>query len=150
MNLPVPGPETPPRKRKQVLYIDDDNQDVEFLRHIFGASGVPYDLADVDSGTKALKYLRNESPYQKAPRPDLILLDLNMPGKDGYEVLAEIKDDNDLKGIPVIVFTSSDSKIDIARSHRTGADHFLTKPMGLEGYPAILEALAKFLPEQTL
>src|SRR5581483_10043551 len=90
---------------------------------------------------EALQYLRKEGRHNEAKRPDIILLDLNMPRKSGYEILKEIKSDQTIKDIPVIIFTSSESNIDVAKSYQNGADSFLTKPVGIEGYSQVISVL---------
>lgn len=103
-------------------------------------------MIGIEDGTQGLRYLRKEGDYADAPTPDVIFLDLNMPRKDGREVLADIKADERLKKIPVVIFTTSDSKFDVSKSYDGGADCFLTKPVGLEECAKIVQVLANLMP----
>jgi CheY-like chemotaxis protein len=98
----------------------------------------------VSDGQKALAYLRKQGSYAQAPRPDLILLDLNIPRKDGREVLAEIKADPLLRSIPVVIVTSSHAEEDILRSYNTHANCYVTKPVDLEKFVAVVRAIEEF------
>jgi len=98
----------------------------------------------VADGVEAMRYLRQEAEYADAPRPDLILLDLNMPRKDGKEVLADIDEENELSRIPVVVLTSSESEADIARSYELSANAYLTKPVDFDGFVEIVNRLEGF------
>ncbi|MEX2092305.1 MAG: response regulator [Pirellulales bacterium] len=95
-------------------------------------------------GIEAMAYLRQEGEFVDAPRPDLILLDLNMPRKDGREVLLEIKQDPDLRSIPVVVLTTSDSEQDIANMYDLHANCFVTKPVDLEQFTKIVKEIKEF------
>ncbi len=134
-------------KRKSLLYIDDDFHDIEFLKYFLTSSAVDVDVVGMEDGFEALKYLRNIDPYENAERPDMIFLDLNMPKKDGRDVLRDLKLNPDLKRIPVVIFTSSDSKPDINRCYEEGADYFLTKPVGADGYAPVIKMLQEKFPE---
>jgi len=101
-------------------------------------------LSSVIDGVEALKFLRQEAPYQNAERPDLILLDLNLPRKDGREVLLEIKNDPKLKRIPVVVVTSSAEEQDIVRSYNLHANCYVTKPIDLQQFVTVVRAIEDF------
>ncbi|NEN98877.1 MAG: response regulator, partial [Moorea sp. SIO3I7] len=96
------------------------------------------------NGKEAMAFLRRESPYTKAPRPDVILLDLNLPVMDGREVLAQIKSDPKLSLIPVIILTSSDSDQDILTSYKLNANAYVTKPLELEQFVKVLKSIENF------
>ncbi len=128
----------------RILMIDDDNLDAEIFEQSWDQSKIKMELITLENGTKALQYLRGEGWYSDDQRPDIILLDLNMPKKNGREVLREIKADNKLKTIPVIIFTSSELKGDIAKSYQDGANCYVTKPFGLKGYAKFAKALVNF------
>jgi len=95
-------------------------------------------------GVDALEFLRQEGEYEDTPRPDLILLDLNMPRKDGQEVLEELRADDELRRIPVVVLTSSESEEDIVRSYELNANAYLTKPVDFDGFVEIVNRLENF------
>jgi CheY-like chemotaxis protein len=101
-------------------------------------------LAVVNDGNAALAYLRGEEPYGEAPRPDLVLLDLNLPGRDGREVLSEIKSDKELAHIPVVVLTTSAAEEDILRSYQLHANAFVSKPVDLDGFIAAIRQIDHF------
>jgi CheY-like chemotaxis protein len=95
-------------------------------------------------GTEAKAYLRNEGEHANVPRPDLILLDLNLPKKDGREVLKEIKESPTLKSIPVVILTTSESEADILRSYQLHANCYITKPVGLDGFLKVVNSIDSF------
>lgn len=101
-------------------------------------------LESLSDGAEALKYLRREEPYQDAVRPDLILLDINMPKMDGYAVLKELKADEDLRSIPVVMLTSSDQEEDVAKSYQEGANSFISKPVETDELEDVLKQLATY------
>jgi len=127
-----------------VLLVDDDAGDVELTREGLLDAKVDITLNVVDDGEKAIKYLRHEPPYENAARPDLVLLDLNMPRKDGRETLLEIKTDEKLRSIPVVVLTTSDAETDIAKCYDAGANCYITKPIGFEAFITVVKALENF------
>ena len=107
-------------------------------------SKIRNNLHVVDDGVEALAFLRQEGRYRDVPRPDLILLDLNMPRKDGREVLADIKEDPGLKTIPVAVLTTSSQDEDILKSYELHANCYITKPVGLEQFATVVQSLDDF------
>ncbi len=127
-----------------LLLVEDDEGDVELTREGLAASKVLVNLHTVDDGIKALRYLRREAPYTQAPRPDLILLDLNLPRKDGRETLQEIKTDERLRSIPVVILTTSEAEADILKCYNLGASCYITKPVGFEAFQKIIQALENF------
>ncbi len=101
-------------------------------------------VSTVEDGVEALRFLRREGPYADAPRPDLILLDLNLPRKDGREVLAEIKADPDLRTIPVVVLTTATAEQDVLRSYQLEASCFINKPVDLEQFRNVVRSIDAF------
>src|SRR5690606_32162926 len=118
--------------------------DARLTREALAASGVRNTLHDVRDGEQALAFLRREGAFQTAPTPDLILLDLNLPRRDGREVLEDMKGDPSLKHIPVVVLTSSQADEDILRSYRLHANCFITKPRDLDELTAVLRGIEQF------
>jgi len=128
----------------EVLLVDDDPGDVDLTQEVLELAKVRLSLNTVEDGVQALEYLRQEGEYHDVTRPDLILLDLNMPRKDGRETLDEIKTDENLKGIPVVILTTSNSDKDIAKTYTSGASCYITKPVGLEQFQQVVEAIESF------
>jgi two-component system response regulator len=124
--------------------VDDDPDAIVLLQKALQSAGMPVNLSAVQSGEEAMKFLRGKGRYADVSCPDLILLDLNMPGKDGREVLAEVKGEACLSSIPVIVMTTSDSEQDILTSYRLHANSYIVKPMNLGGMSKIVEAIHTF------
>lgn len=143
-------------KPLQVLLVEDDPGDVELTKEALKRSKLLIDLNVVNDGEEAIAYLRQEGEYAEAPRPSLILLDLNLPGMNGREVLQEIKNDNRLRLIPVVVLTTSDSQKDILNSYELGGNCYITKPLGLKDFMKIVQSIEAFwftvvkLPTQEL
>jgi len=98
----------------------------------------------VSDGVEAMAFLRREGRYAEAPRPELILLDLNLPRKDGREVLAEIKNDNNLKRIPVVILTSSEAEQDVVKSYDLHANCYVTKPVELDQFIGVIKNIEQF------
>jgi len=128
----------------ELLLVEDNPGDVRLTRETLKDSKIKVELNVVEDGVEALAFLRREGKYAKAPRPDLILLDLNLPRKDGREVLAEIKQDPDLRRIPVIIMTISSAEEDILRSYNLHANAYVTKPLNLEQFGRITRAIEDF------
>jgi two-component system response regulator len=127
-----------------VLLVEDDPGDVVLIREAFADHKVGNVLSVVNDGVEAIAFLRREGAYADAPRPDLILLDLNLPRKDGSEVLAEIKADPDLAPIPVVVLTTSEAEEDILRSYKLHANAYVTKPVDFEQFSRIVHQIDDF------
>lgn len=135
-------------KTVHVLLVEDSPTQVKLIREIIGEV-TEFDLLDdVADGEQAMTYLRREGRYADAERPHLILLDLNMPNKDGFEVLREIKSDPDLRDIIVVVLTVRDRPEDIVRCYNDGANTFLTKPITAEGMRAVLHRFAGYWSDE--
>ena len=107
-------------------------------------SGIPFELVSVKDGVEAMKYLRRQGVYSSAKRPALVFLDLNMPRKDGRQVLAEMKEDADLKDIPVNVLSTSRSEEDIAQAYKLHANCYLSKPSNMEGLVHLVKGVDTF------
>ena len=127
-----------------VLIVDDDDADAMMIEEALLAAGVPVLVRRVADGREAVDYLRGTGSYAGAPRPDLILLDLNMPRMGGRKVLTEIKADDDLKSIPVIVLTTSAAAADIMSSYEYHANAYVTKPMNLDAFEAVVRQIGSF------
>jgi CheY-like chemotaxis protein len=130
-----------------ILMADDDADDRELTRDALSESRLINDLHFVEDGVQLLDYLHRRGVYARpgsAPRPGVILLDLNMPRKDGREALREIKSDPDLRTIPVVVLTTSKADQDIAESYDLGANSYITKPVTFEGLLEVVRGLGKY------
>lgn len=127
-----------------VLLVEDDPGDVLITKEAFAENKVRNHLSVVNDGVKALQFLRREADYADAPRPDLILLDLNLPRMDGHEVLASIKSDADLQRIPVVVLTTSDAEEDVLRSYDLHANAYVTKPVDFERFLGVVRQIDDF------
>ncbi|MDG5778017.1 response regulator [Haloarculaceae archaeon H-GB2-1] len=128
----------------EILLAEDNPGDVKLTEKAFEQGHVYNNLNVVTDGVEAMAYLHGEGEYADRPRPDLILLDLNMPRMDGTEVLEEIKSDPDLRRIPVVVLTSSDAEEDIAKSYDLHANAYLTKPVDFDGFLDVIERIEDF------
>jgi two-component system, chemotaxis family, response regulator Rcp1 len=136
--------EARPSQSVDILLVEDNPGDVRLIQEALQDGKLLNRVATVTDGQKALAYLRKEGSYAQATRPDLILLDLNIPRKDGREVLAEIKADPHLRSIPVVIVTSSQEEEDILRSYNTHANCYVTKPVDLEKFVAVVRAIEEF------
>ena len=128
----------------EVLLVEDDPGDVLMTKEAFADNKVKNNLTVVTDGVEALAFLRREGKYADAPYPDLILLDLNLPKKDGREVLAEIKADERLSHIPVVVLTTSGANEDILASYRLHANAYVTKPVDFEQFIRVVRQIDDF------
>ncbi|MBX5493058.1 MAG: response regulator [Chloroflexi bacterium] len=128
----------------EILLVEDSPADVDLTREALEDAKVSNNLHVVADGVEALAFLRREGPYVEAPRPDLILLDLNLPKKDGREVLAEIKADPALRRIPVVVLTTSEAEQDIVRSYDLHANCYITKPVDLDAFIEVVRSIEGF------
>ena len=127
-----------------VLLIEDSPGDVRLTREAFKDAKVHINLHVASDGAEAMDFLNREGKHANAPRPDLILLDLNLPKKDGREVLQEIKESPTLKSIPVVVLTTSASAADILRTYRLHANCYSTKSVGLNGFLEVMKNIDSF------
>ncbi len=131
-------------KPVQMLLVEDNPGDVRLTKETLKDAKLMVDLHVVGDGVEAMAFLRQEGKYTKAPSPDLVLLDLNLPKKDGREVLAEIKQDPDLKRIPVVVLTISSAEEDVLKSYNLHANAYVNKPLNLEQFAKITKAIEDF------
>ena len=132
------------KSRAEVLLVDDSPADTDLTRDVLSKSRAQFHVNAVEDGEQAMFFLRREGRYAEAPSPDLIVLDLNLPRKDGRAVLKEVKSDPDLASIPVVVFTTSQAGSDINRSYGLGANCYLRKPGNLSEYTSVVQSMADF------
>lgn len=138
----------------EVLLVEDSPGDVRLTQEAFREANSRIHLHVASDGVEAMAFLRQEGNYAHAPRPDFILLDLNLPKMDGREVLAHIKSDESLKTIPTIILTTSNAEADIVRSYQLQANCYLTKPVQLDDFEALVKSINEFwltkvkLPQQ--
>ena len=128
----------------EILLVEDNPGDVRLTREGLREGKVLSNLTVVDDGVKALAFLRRSGEHRDAPRPDLILLDLNLPRLSGREVLAEIKGDPELRSIPVVILTSSQAEQDIVRAYELNANCYITKPVDLEQFITVVKSIEEF------
>jgi CheY-like chemotaxis protein len=133
-----------PRGPLGVLLVEDDPGDVMIAEEALKASRLKSRLTVVPDGVEALRYLRQEDEYAGVERPDLILLDLNLPKKTGHEVLAEVKADPTLRKIPIVVLTTSGAAEDVVRSYDLHANVFVTKPVDFDHFTAVIKQIDDF------
>lgn len=127
-----------------ILLVEDSPTDALLTKRALAHAKLINRLHIVDDGVKAMQFLHKQEPYTDAPRPNLILLDLNLPKKNGREVLAEIKADDELKTIPVIVLTSSNAEEDVMGSYKLHANSYITKPVGFEAFAEAVASIENF------
>lgn len=128
----------------EILLVEDNPGDARLTLEAFKEGKVFNNLTVIGDGVEALAYLRREGQYANSVQPDLILLDLNLPKKDGREVLAEIKEDERLKNIPVIILTTSAAEEDIARAYSRHANCYITKPVDLDQFLHVVQSIEAF------
>ena len=128
----------------QILLVEDSPGDVRLTQEVLRDARIANDLHVVGDGEAAMAFLRREGEYASRPRPDLVLLDLNLPRKDGREVLSEINADPDLRSVPVIVLTTSEAEQDILRSYQLAANAYITKPIDLSELIAVVRSIETF------
>lgn len=128
----------------ELLLIDDDDKDIFLTKRAFKKSETPSRIQVAKDGEEGLALLRREAPFEAAARPDLILLDLNMPRMNGYEFLQIVKADDDLKSIPAIVMTMSQSDVDMMKSYENHANSFISKPLELADFMKVIQAIEDF------
>ena len=128
----------------EILMVEDNAGDVDLAREAMENGKIRNTLSVVSDGVEAMAFLHRTGKYAKSPRPDLILLDLNLPKKDGREVLAEIKSDDDLKRIPVVILTTSQAEVDILSSYNLHANCYITKPIDLPQFLRVVKAIEDF------
>ena len=128
----------------EILLVEDNPGDVLLTQEAFREGHYFPRLSVVEDGEEALQFLRKQGKHKYAPRPDLILLDLNLPKKDGRELLAEVKEDTDLRHIPVIVLTTSNAEQDVSRAYKLHANCYLTKPIEMDDFLRKVRSIEDF------
>ncbi|MCI4339165.1 MAG: response regulator [Thermoplasmata archaeon] len=128
----------------QILMVEDNPADARLVREVMRDSKLLNEIHWVGDGVEAMAFLRRQGKYANAPRPNLMFLDLNMPRKDGREVLREVKSDADLRRIPVVVMTSSQAEEDIARAYDQHANCYVRKPIDFEQFHKVVKTLENF------
>lgn len=128
----------------EVLLVEDSPGDVRLTRETFREANVSIHMHVASDGVEAMSFLKHEGVHLQAPRPDLILLDLNLPKMDGREVLARIKQDDSLKAIPTVILTTSEAEADVFRSYQLQANSYLTKPVQLEAFYSLVQSINDF------
>ena len=131
-------------KISNVLLVEDSPGDVRLTQEAFRAANPSVYLHVANDGVEAMIFLRNQGNQASAPRPDMILLDLNLPRMDGRQVLAEIKKDDRLKTIPTVILTTSEADVDIAKSYQLQANCYLTKPVQLDAFEDLVKSINEF------
>src|ERR1017187_6415158 len=128
----------------EILLVEDSPSDAEFTVEALKEAKVRNHLSLVEDGVQALEFLRRQGKHAGAPRPDLIMLDLNLPRKDGREVLAEIKSDDSLKAIPVVVLTTSRAEQDVLQAYKYHANCYISKPVDFEQFLQVVRSIESF------
>ena len=128
----------------EILLVEDNPADVRLTREALKEGKVYNNLHWAKDGVEALEFLHRQGKFASAPRPDIILLDLNLPKKDGREVLQDIKNDPDLKRIPVVVLTTSKAEEDVLRTYNLHANCYVTKPVDLEKFITVIQSIDRF------
>lgn len=128
----------------EVLLVEDSPGDVRLTREAFRDANISIHLHVATDGVEAMAFLRREGIHADAPRPDFILLDLNLPKMDGREVLAHIKDDDSLKTIPTVILTTSDAEADVVKSYQLRANCYLSKPVRLDAFEGLVKSINSF------
>ena len=128
----------------EILMVDDNPADIELTTEVLAQSEEHFHVNAVNDGAEAIYFLRHRGKYTEAPVPNLVVLDLNLPRKDGRDVLAEVKSDPKLAKIPVVVFTTSQASTDVMRSYELGANCYMRKPGNLTDFVAAVQSMASF------
>ncbi|MBA1343619.1 MAG: putative methanogenesis regulatory protein FilR2 [ANME-2 cluster archaeon] len=128
----------------EILLVEDNPGDVRLTQEVLNDGKVRNNMSVVKDGVDAVSFLKQTGGYADAPRPDIVLLDLNLPKKDGREVLAEIKADSDLKNIPVVVLTTSGAEQDIVKAYDLHANCYITKPVDLDQFIRVIRSIEDF------
>ncbi len=131
-------------KAVEILLIEDNPGDVRLTIEALKESKIMNNMHVADDGIEALSFLKKEGIYKDKPRPDLIILDLNLPKKDGREVLGEIKSDDSLKQIPIVILTTSEAEEDIIKSYELHANCYITKPVDMEQFIKVVKSVGDF------
>lgn len=135
---------SPDRAPFKILMVEDNPADAHLVERALRTSRFSPQLTVVEDGVQALDFLYRKGAYHDARRPDLILLDLNIPGKDGHQILGELKNDPELKEVPVVIYTSSVAHKDIKSSYRLGANSYVRKPIDMEEFFEVISSIESF------
>ena len=130
--------------KADVLLVEDSAAEARLAREALKETRFPVQLHVASDGIEAMEFLRREGAHKDAPRPKLVLLDLNLPRKDGREVLRDIKADEDLRSIPVVILTTSQAQTDIARAYELYANCYIQKPLELDGFIEIVKSIHRY------
>jgi two-component system response regulator len=131
-------------KTTEVLLVDDNPADTDLTSEVLARTGCPSHVHAVTNGVEAIAFLRREGKYANAILPDFVILDLNLPGKDGRAVLAEVKGDRLLRKIPIAIFSTSEARQDIVRSYELGANCYVSKPGNLRDFISAVTSIGEF------
>jgi chemotaxis family two-component system response regulator Rcp1 len=131
-------------KTPEILLVDDNPADIDLTSEVLAQCKQRFHVNAVNDGAEAISFLRHQGKYSEAPCPDLVVLDLNLPRRDGRQVLSDIKADPALAKIPVVIFTTSQANSDISRSYELGANCYLRKPGNLPEFVAVVQSMAQF------
>lgn len=132
------------RKSVEILLVEDNEGDVGLVEEVFEDAKIKNILHVAEDGEEAMLFLNKEKPFEDVPTPDIILLDLNLPQKDGREVLEEIKNDKNLRRIPVVILTTSKAEEDILKSYDLHANSYITKPVDFDQFIRVIQAIEDF------
>lgn len=133
-----------PSRPLRILVVDDEPSDREMLTIALTAAKSDLAIAEVEDGIQAMQYLRKQDRYASASKPDLIFLDLNLPGRDGRDVLRDIRGDRELKGVPVVILTTSNDERDIIGSYDSGANTYIVKPGNFRDFTGVVARLRDY------
>lgn len=128
----------------EILMVDDNPADIDLTSEVLAQSNQHFHVNSVTDGAEAISFLRHQGKYASAPAPDLVVLDLNLPRRDGRQVLSDMKTDPALAKIPVVIFTTSQASSDVSRSYELGANCYLKKPGNLTEFVAVVQSMAQF------
>jgi CheY-like chemotaxis protein len=131
-------------KPVEILLAEDNDGDVGLVEEVLEEAKIRNVIHVVSDGEEAILFLNGEGKFSGSPRPDIILLDLNLPKKDGREVLKEIKENNNLKNIPIVILTTSGAEKDVLRAYELHANAYVTKPLDFDQFINVVESIAKF------
>ena len=131
-------------KPVEILLVEDNKGDVGLIEEVFEEAKIRNNLHVAEDGEEAMLYLHGEGKFSGSPRPDIILLDLNLPKKDGREVLREIKEDNNFRNIPVVILTTSNAEKDILRAYDLHANAYINKPLDFDQFIKVVESIGNF------
>ena len=131
-------------KQIEILLVEDNEGDIGLVEEVFQEAKIMNNLNIAEDGEEAMLFLHKKGKFSNVPSPDIILLDLNLPGKDGREVLKEIKEDNELKRIPVVILTTSKAEEDILKSYNLHANSYITKPVDFDQFIRVIKSIENF------